>query len=130
MHEITSIEALIEASKGTVVELPPFAEGTEFYARLKRPSMLDMVKNGKIPNSLLVSAQNLFVSGPGKMNTYNEDMMKQLYEVMDIICESTFVEPTYQELKDNNIVLTDDQRLFIFNYSQNGIAALDSFRKQ
>ena len=129
MHEITSIEALIEASKGTIVELPPFAEGTEFFARLKRPSMLEMVRNGQIPNSLLVSAQNLFVSGPGKMNTYNEEMMKQLYEVMDILCDATFVEPTYKELKDAGIVLTDDQMMFVFNYSQNGVAALDSFRK-
>ena len=53
---VTSIEELVKASQGTLVELPPFAEGTRFVARLKRPSMLAMIKGGKIPNSLLLAA--------------------------------------------------------------------------
>ena len=32
------------------------------------------------------------------------------------------------QLKENDIQLTDEQLLFIFNYSQTGVKALDSFR--
>ena len=45
------------------------------------------------------------------------------------ICEESFVEPTYNELKSNGIQLTDEQQLFIFSYAQRGVDALKSFRK-
>ena len=54
--------------------------------------------------------------------------MKEYFEVFDAICEAAFVEPTWDELKQNNIQLTDDQYTYIFNYTQNGVKALESFR--
>lgn len=53
--QITSLQNLKTYTKGQIVELPPFAEGMPFVARLKRPSMLALVKSGKIPNELLVT---------------------------------------------------------------------------
>lgn len=129
-QKITSIEELLEASKGAVVELPPFAEGTQFFARLKRPSLLKLVKNHQIPNELLNSANSLFLDGGQglKNEAIEEDMLDKLLGVMEIICDASFIEPSYQELKENGIELTDDQLLFVFNYSQNGVNALKSFR--
>ena len=46
--KLTSIEELKKYANGTVVELPSFSEGQPFVARLKRPSLLSMVKQGKI----------------------------------------------------------------------------------
>lgn len=128
MCKVTSIEELRAAASGTIVELPPFAEGHPFYARLKRPSMLALVKGGKIPNELLTSANTLFVKGAGSMNTLDEDLLNRLFGVMDVLCEAAFVEPTYAQIKEAGIQLTDEQITFIFGYSQNGVRELNSFR--
>lgn len=128
--KITSIEELKEAMNGEIVELPAFDNNHRFVARLKRPSMLGMVESGNIPNSLLVQANGLFVSGPSTMvsNKMDENMMKDMRVIMEAICEQSFVEPTYKQLKENGIKLTDEQYMFIFNYSQRGVKALENFR--
>ena len=100
---VTPIDDLVKASQGTLIELPPFVEGQPFVARLKRPSMLD---------------------------TDDDQAMSNLFGVLDAICDACFVDPTYQQLKDNNIQLTDDQLMFVFNYTQRGVTALGSFRSQ
>lgn len=128
--KITSIEELKEAMDGEIVELPAFDNAHRFIARLRRPSMLGMVESGNIPNSLLVQANGLFVSGASTMvsNKMDENMMKDMRVIMEAICEQSFVEPTYKQLKENGIKLTDEQYMFIFNYSQRGVKALENFR--
>lgn len=129
--KVTPIDDLVKSSMGELVELPPFSEGVPFVARIKRPSMLAMVKTGRIPNSLLVEANNLFTSGPGGMmlkKSTDVNAMSELFDIIDVICEDSFVEPTYKQLQDAGITLTDDQMMFIFSYSQKGVKALESFR--
>lgn len=125
---VTSLDDLVKTSKGTLVELPPFVEGVPFVARLKRPSMLALVKAGKIPNALIGTASELF--SKGKFDESDTNAMSNLFDVLDAVCGACFVEPTFQELKENDITLTDDQLMFVFNYTQNGVAALGSFRSQ
>ena len=125
MQEVTSISQLNEYAKGQLVELPSFGEGQPFFARLRRPSMLALAKNGKIPNSLLATANRMFDSS---LDTKNENMLKDFYTVIETILEAAFVEPTYQEIKDAGIQLSDDQLIFVFNYTQQGVRALDQFR--
>ena len=124
--EVTSLEALKSYSMGQLVELPPFAEGQSFVARLKRPSMLALVKAGRIPNSLLQSANTLFINGT--MDEKNKGAMSDVMEILDVICDACFVEPTYKQIKDAGVELTDEQYMFIFNYTQQGIKALQPFR--
>lgn len=128
--QVTSLEAMRAQSKGALVSLPPFNEGEELIVRLKRPSMLGLMKSGKIPNALIVSANKLFKGGPASFQTEDEEMMKELFSLFDIICEETFVEPTYKQIKDAGISLTDDQLIFIFGYTQAGVKHLESFRVQ
>jgi len=127
---VTSIEDLKNYANGTVVEMPPFAEGQPLIARLKRPSILGMAKQGKIPNSLLVKANELFLQNGAGLDAEEEDTMKQLYDVLDLIAKETLVEPTYEELKSVGLELTDEQMMFLFNYSQQGVKALESFRTE
>lgn len=128
--KVTSIEELKKIAKGEVVELPPFAEGMPFVARLKRPSMLALAKRGKIPNSLLTSANKLFVGGVPQAvkNTEDDEMMDELFGILDVICEEAFVEPTMKDLKDNGIELTDEQYMAVFTYTQQGVKSLENFR--
>lgn len=129
--QITSIDQLKKYSTGQVVELPSFADGQPFIARLKRPSMMNLVKMGRIPNELLNSANSLFIkgtSGVAESSRFDSETLSKLFDVVDILCEASFVEPSYKDLKDAGIELTDDQYMFVFNYTQNGVHALDSFR--
>lgn len=125
---VTPIDDLVKASQGALIELPPFIDGEPFIAKLKRPSMLELVRSGKIPNSLISTANDLF--SKGGFNTEEEDALKNLFCVLDTICEACFVEPTYAELKEAGVTLTDDQLMFVFNYTQRGVAALGNFRSQ
>lgn len=127
---VTSIEDLKNYASGTIVEMPPFAEGQPLIARLKRPSILGMAKQGKIPNSLLVKANELFLQNGVGLDAEEEDTMKQLYDVLDLIAKETLVEPTYEEIKSVGLELTDEQMMFLFNYSQQGVKALESFRTE
>lgn len=129
MLKITTLEQLKQYAKGDIVELPPFAQNRPFIARLNRPSLMSLVEQGKIPNTLLARANELFSSGvAGAFDEENEDILKQLFELMEIICEASFIEPTYAEIKESGIVLTDEQRMFVYNYGQAGVRALESFR--
>lgn len=128
--KVTSIEELLKYRNGNVVELPAFAEGQPFYAVLRRPSMMGLVKAKKIPNQLLTTANRMFEDGVANaMDSDNEEIMDDMFSVIDVICEASFISPTYEELKKNDIELTDEQLLFIFNYSQTGVKALEPFRK-
>jgi hypothetical protein len=123
---ITSIADLQSYSQGTVVELPPFAEGQPFVARLRRPSMLALMKNGQIPNSLMNKAQQLF-DGDGK-SLEGSGAMAEVMGVLEVMAEATFIEPTYRQIKEAGVELTDDQLMFIFSYSQQGVKAIEPFR--
>lgn len=129
---VTSIDTLKSYQAGELVQLPNFGEGQEFWARLKRPSMLALAKSGKIPNTLLDSASKLFQNGVNEkaMSQMDEGAMSKVYDVMDIILEASFVEPTYKDLQENGIELTDEQMMFVFGYSQVGVKQVESFREQ
>lgn len=125
--KITSLADLKKYSKGVVVEFPPFGEGQPFVARIKRPSLMKLAVEGKIPNELLTKANELFASDGSGINPRESNMMQNIKAVIDIIAEASFIEPTYSEIKEN-VELTDDQMMFLFNYTQQGVKALSDFR--
>lgn len=128
MLQVTSLEQLALYSQGQIVQFPDFGEGQPFVARIKRPSMLALAKMGKIPNSLLNTANGLF-AGKG-INEKNKSALGDLFQILDVICEDCFLEPTYADMKEAGVELTDEQLMFIFNYTQQGTKALDNFRKK
>lgn len=125
---ITTIEDLQQYAGGTLVRFPDFAEGQPFVARVRRPSLLVLAKTGQIPNSLLASANELFSKGGSGLDSDNVSMMADLYDICEVIAEAALKEPTYQQIKDAGIELSDNQLMAIFNYTQTGIKALESFR--
>lgn len=128
----TSITQIAEYKKGVIVELPPFADGQPFVARMIRPSMLTLVKSGKIPNSLLNQATSLFANGAGALNTggKNATNVSELFDVIDVIVEAALLQPTLKEIRSVGMELTDDQLMAIFSYTQRGIKALEQFRTE
>lgn len=130
MMNITSITDLQSYAAGTVVRFPDFAEGQPFVARVRRPSLLVLAKQGKIPNTLLSAAGELFTKGGGGMDSDNEGMLGDMYDIMHIICEASLMQPTMKDIESAGLSLSDDQLMAIFNYSQTGVKALESFRKE
>ena len=127
---VTTISDLQSYAAGTTVRFPDFAEGQPFVARVRRPSMLILAKQGKIPNSLLNTAGDLFSKGGSGLDSDNKDMLKDMYDICHVVCESALIQPTLAEIEGSGIELSDDQIQAIFNYTQTGVKALNSFRKK
>lgn len=129
-RQATTIEELKSYQHGQLVELPPFAEGQPFIARLRRPSLMVLIKSSKIPNQLIAMATKMFANGGGAINSDDADSIIELLDVVDVLAEAAFVQPTYKQLQEAGIQLTDDQYMALFSYTQNGVEGLKSFRKQ
>ena len=127
--KVTSIDQLKIMSGGEIVKLPSFIQGQDFYAKLRRPSMLKLVQSGQIPNSLLRTANMLFSGGVNEELDRDDEFMKDLFDLIDVLAEAVFVEPSWNELKQAEIELTDEQYMFIFNYTQEGVKQLEPFRE-
>lgn len=128
-HKVTTIDQLKLMAGGEIVKLPPFIQGQDFYAKLRRPSMLKLVQSGQIPNSLLRTANMLFSGGVNEELERDDEFMKDIFELIDVLAEAVFVEPSWNSLKQAGIELTDEQYMFIFNYTQEGVKALEPFRE-
>ena len=121
---VTSLENLKKLSEGQEVELPGW-DDEPFICKLKRPSLLGLVEGGQIPNPLLNAAYILFNGAKTQKNVLN---LKDQKEILDIVARAAMVEPTYQQLKDIGLELTDLQLLDIYNFTQLGVRSLISFR--
>lgn len=126
--KVTSFEELKSYSKGQIVELPSFADGQPFVARMRRPSLMVLVKSGQIPNALLTAANELFSGGASSFDVDKIDMLSDILGICEMIAKASLIEPTYEQIKEAGLDLSDDQMMAIFSYSQNGVEALKSFR--
>lgn len=126
---VTSLADLQSYAAGTVVRFPDFAEGQPFVARVRRPSLLVLAKQGKIPNTLLTAAGDLFNNG-GTGSKADDDTLGDMYDICKIVCEACLIQPTMQEIESTGIEITDEQLMAIFNYSQVGVKALTNFRQE
>lgn len=127
-QQVTSIADLKSYAQGQIVELPPFAEGMPFVARLRRPSMLFLAKTGQIPNTLLAKAGQLFNGGGASLDSDDTNMLSDVYDIAMVVIKASLVSPTIDEIHEAGLELSDDQIMAIFNYTQGGIKALEQFR--
>lgn len=130
MQEVTKIADILKWSNGEIVEIPGWKSDEPVYFRLSRPSMLALAKAGRIPNSLLARASELFSRGSGTFDSNDTEMLSESYDVLRAIADASMLEPKLSELDANGVSLTDEQLIAIFNYSQNGVNKLSQFRAQ
>ena len=131
--QITSLEQLQSIKQTEIIELPAFEDGTPLNVEVKKPNMMQLIAAGKIPNTLLSSAMELFNGRAGeKMQKAadNAGDLKDLVGLMNVIAEASLIKPTYKEIKKIGIDLTDNQLMGLLMYSQGGIKALENFRNQ
>lgn len=125
----TNMTDLQQYAKGSILELPAFGPNQPFVARVKRPSMLRLVETGKIPNSLLMAAQELF-TGKATPRDDKGNILKETCEICTIFAKECLLEPTYDEIVDAGVELADNQLIALFNYAQDGVKSLTPFRTQ
>lgn len=105
------------------VALPGW-NGEAFVCELRRPSLLAMAASGAIPNPLMKTARQIFLAGvsPSDGNLAEEG------RVLIEIAKAALVSPSFDDLRQRDIELTDEQLAAIFRFSQTGAASLDRFR--
>ena len=131
--QITSLEQLQSIKQTEIIELPPFEDGTPLNVEVKKPNMMQLMTSGKIPNTLLSSAMDMFNGKVGqKMEkaANNISDLKDLVGMMNVIAEASLVRQSYKEIKSLGIDLTDNQLMGLLMYSQGGVKALENFRNQ
>ncbi|QBD86004.1 esterase, partial [Clostridium tetani] len=101
-----------------LIELPRFKQEIPFVAKVKRASILNLVRKGIIPNKLLSAAEELFY---GKTSNKGNVDMKTLTDVMFIMAENALIEPSIKDLEEVGLELTDEQIVALFNYTQEGV---------
>lgn len=121
--EITSLDQLKVMAKGDIIELPRFKEDMPFVVRVKRISLLGLMKKNVIPNTLLSAAEELFY---GKKASKGVDL-DQLTNVMYIMAENALVEPSMKDFESVGLELTDEQLVSLFNYTQKGLEGIKTF---
>lgn len=124
--EITNMQDLKRMAESDAIELPRFKKEIPFNAKVKRVSLLNLVKKGVIPNKLLSAAEELFY---GKKSSTSVDL-KQLTEVMFVMAENALVEPSIKDLESVGLELTDEQLVALFNYTQQGLKEIEKFREK
>lgn len=131
--QVTSLETLKQMKKDEIVELSPFEDGTRFVVRLQKPSMMHLISGGKVPNTLLNVAMDMFRGKtPEIASNATKDVkaFKDMVGMMEVLAEACLVEPSFKVLKKENIKLTESQLMDIMVYSQGGLKALESFRNE
>ena len=91
------------------------------------PSLLVLAQEGEIPNPLLGAAARLFQRGMMDAARDGEGFL-QTAETLVRIAKASLVEPSWAELEQAGLTLTDLQLMYLYNFVQTGVDSLRSFR--
>lgn len=114
-----------------IIKIDGFEPNEKIEVRIKPASMLGMIAVGKLPNNLLQTVDDLFISkgnkkSKGKVDTsdMNPDELKMVMEMIDAICRDCMVEPLFDDIK---MFMTDTQKMQIMSESTGTVNAVIPF---
>ena len=114
-----------------IIKIDGFEPNEKIEVRIKPASMLGMIAAGKLPNNLLQTVDDLFISkgnkkSKGKVDTsdMNPDELKMVMEMIDTICRDCMVEPLFDDIK---MFMTDTQKMQIMSGSMGTVDAVIPF---
>ncbi len=111
--------------KTQIIQISDFSGEGTFNVEVRRPSLLTLATSGNIPNELIGDVNDLFF---GKKEEKDIEIAK-LKEIYDGIVKATLVSPTFEELKENDIQLTEVQIGELYKYVVGGVKELKYFRE-
>ncbi|MFR2317563.1 hypothetical protein [Terrisporobacter sp.] len=114
-----------------IIKIDGFEPNEKIEVRIKPASMLGMIAVGKLPNNLLQTVDDLFISkgnkkSKGKVDTsdMNPDELKMVMGMIDAICRDCMVEPLFDDIK---MFMTDTQKMQIMSESTGTVNAVIPF---
>ncbi len=106
----------------TIIEIPDFEGTGTIKVRVQKPRLMAMVTQGKIPNHLLGTVNNMMFPSKKEKKEPNVEEIAKIYE---LYCRACLVEPSYDEIKD---IITDEQMEVIFDWAMGDVKKLETFR--
>ena len=122
--KITEIQELKAMGGTEIVELSGWGE-KPFVCQLRRVGMYEMMAHGSVPNPLMPVVQDLFM---GMQRAKDGMQDAESARALLAVAEAAMVQPSYKEVTEAGIQLTDAQVLEIFFFATRGPAALAAFR--
>jgi hypothetical protein len=124
---ITNFEELKNKYGNREYALPGWDFNSDFVCKLKRPSLVDMTAVvGFVPNPLMGTVADLFMPTTKKMEKMDQEKQARALQLM---AKFALQEPTYDQLAEAGIALTDEQYNAIYAFALGGAAGLDRFRQ-
>ena len=118
MGKIITAESFMKKAT-RVIEIPGFEPGELFSVRVKNVGVLSMIIGGKLPNTLLVMATELFpdpnaiasVQTSTEQLLENPEALKSMSQMMRAVAKEALVEPKFDDIAEG---ITDEQVQSIF----------------
>lgn len=121
----TSLEELKKIKLTEEKQLPPFIDGTPFVAELKKISLVDVICNSHVPNPIIKTVMKVLGDNKSQNSELQDQAIDQIMndspaetmKFMFTVVEKSLVSPTYDEIKQCGVSLTDAQIFAIFSYA-------------
>jgi hypothetical protein len=131
--KITNVNEIKEYFEGEIVELAPFENGKPFVARVRVPSLVEIYRLGKIPNTLIVEVKKYFDTLEKDENNnvvinFADKRARNLMNLALKMADVVLIEPSMKELRGAKIRLSDMQLLSIYNYVDKKVSEMIPFR--
>lgn len=126
MSEILSIAEMKKLST-PVIEIPGFDNESKIKVRVRKPNILTMFSQGKIPNHLLSVATTMVGGNKSNPKKDEEERNSEVLDMLELYCTVCLVEPTYDEFKE---IITDQQKEAIFEWGMGEVAEAATFRNE
>lgn len=131
--KITNVNEIKEYFEGEIVELAPFENGKPFVARVRVPSLVEIYRLGKIPNTLIVEVRKYFDTLEKDENNnvtinFADKRARNLMNLALKMADVVLIEPSMKELRGAKIRLSDMQLLSIYNYVDEKVSEMIPFR--
>ena len=107
----------------TELPIPGFSNGETLKITVKKPSMLGLASQGKLPNNLMSYASKIVSTGI-KVDLKKTDL-KEVSEIIELYCRACMVEPPFEDVED---ILTDAQKFKVFDFGIGEVEKLSTFR--
>lgn len=122
---ITAEEFMSKATR--IINIPGFADDEIFSVKIKNVSVVSMLTNGILPNSLLQVVKDLFSEQGTSIEDLGEEeaiellkdteKIKELTRMMKEVAREALIEPKYEDIAEG---LTDAQIQSIYNQASGG----------
>lgn len=126
MNTIIRMEEILAAAAPKEVEISGWNPEERVRVKLKKPSMVNMISNGRVPNPLLGTVSRLLQGDPVELKKADE--AETAVAVRHVVKEA-LISPSLDELNAAGVELTDDQYMEIYAWVLGGVAGLDRFRR-